>query len=114
MEQTPLPSRGLFVAVIVMGLLILAGSGALIAVIAHRLSHPKQQTAQTTQTAPVSLPVSAERLLILDEPPGTHIAGVSGQFSGLVAVQLTGGGPDRIVLWNPATGHTAGRLKLAR
>jgi hypothetical protein len=43
---------------------------------------------------------------VLSEPAGTHIAGISA-VGGDVAVQLQGGGPDRVVLLNPQGRVTA-------
>jgi hypothetical protein len=50
---------------------------------------------------------------VLDEPEGTHIAGIVAVRDRL-AVQLRGGGVDRVVLIDPATGTIAGRIALAR
>ena len=50
---------------------------------------------------------------VLDEPAGTHIGGIVAVRDRL-AVQLQGGGADRIVLIDPTTGAVAGRISLAR
>ena len=55
----------------------------------------------------------AQVAAILDEPPGTRIAGIT-TVADRLAVQLTGGGADRIVLLDPRTGQVAGRVALAR
>ena len=48
---------------------------------------------------------------MLDEPVGTRIAGIAAVRDRL-AVQLQGGGVDRVVLIDPATGAVAGRISL--
>jgi hypothetical protein len=50
---------------------------------------------------------------MLDEPEGTHIAGIAAVRDRL-AVQLQGGGADRVVLIDPSTGMVSGRIMLAR
>jgi hypothetical protein len=88
--------KALKVLVVLMGVLILAGTVVIIAVIVRRtLSH--------TTTGPVAL--------TLDEPAGTRIAGVAAMQDRL-AVQLQGGGPDRVVLVDPRSGTVAGRITL--
>jgi hypothetical protein len=49
---------------------------------------------------------------VLDEPAGTHIAGVSA-YGDRLAVTLQGGGADRIVLFDPVSGKTLGHVTLA-
>ena len=94
--------RALKVATIVMGVLIVVGTTVLIGTIAHRVAAPP----------PASLP-AASLALMLDEPAGTHIAGIAAAGDRL-AVQLQGGGGDRIVLLDPRTGSVVGRISLAR
>jgi hypothetical protein len=97
--------RALKVVTIVMGVMILAGTGVLIAVIAHRVtSHASDGTA-ISSGPPVSL--------VLDEPAGTRIAGIAAAGDRL-AVQLQGGGADRVVLVDPRSGAVAGRITLVR
>jgi hypothetical protein len=94
--------RALKIAVIVMGVLIVAGTMALVVGVARRSSAP---------VAPMPLPASVTALL--DEPAGTRIAGIVAVRDRL-AVQLQGGGVDRVVLIDPATGTVAGRISLSR
>jgi putative heme iron utilization protein len=49
---------------------------------------------------------------VLQEPEGTRIAGIAATADRL-AVQLQGGGGDRVVLVDPRTGALAGRISLA-
>jgi hypothetical protein len=93
--------RALKIAVIVMGVLILAGTTTLIVVVARRM------------TGPASVAVSLPALVTLDEPAGTRIAGIVAVRDRL-AVQLQGGGVDRVVLIDPVTGAVAGRISLVR
>ncbi len=81
---------------IVMGVLILGGTAVLGVVLARRMG--------SGAAAPVSV--------VLDEPAGTRIAGIAGAGDRL-AVQLQGGGPDRVVLIDPHSGAATGRVRLA-
>ncbi len=91
--------RMLKVAVVVMGVLIVAGVTLLVVVIAKRSFAP----------APGGPAVAA----VLDEPAGTHIVGVSA-LPDRVALQLQGGGPDRVVVVDLRSGQVVGRAGLAR
>jgi hypothetical protein len=81
---------------IVMGILIVGGTAVLGVVLARRMG--------SGTAAPVSV--------LLDEPAGTHIAGIAGAGDRL-AVQLQGGGPDRLVLIDPHSGTPTGRVGLS-
>lgn len=85
-----------------MGVLILIGTTVVIVTIARRMAAPSAR--------PVA---SAVLALHLDEPPGTHIAGIAGAGDRL-AVQLQGGGGDRVVLVDPDSGAVTGRITLGR
>ena len=83
--------RALKVATIAMGVLIVAGTVTLAALVVGRLSGP----AGTTPTR-------------LQEPPGSRIAGIAAS-DGRLAVHVTGGGlPDRVRVFSlrdlPAAG----------
>jgi hypothetical protein len=93
--------QALKVATIVMGVMILLGTTALFVVIGRRLSHP------------VPPPTKAAASLVLDEPAGTRIATIIAVQDRL-ALQLQGGGPDRVVLIDPRSGAKAGEVSLAR
>jgi hypothetical protein len=94
--------RALKIAVIVMGLLIVAGTVALVVGVVRRSSAPV-----------ASMPLPASVTALLDEPAGTRIAGIVAVRDRL-AVQLQGGGVDRVVLIDTATGTVAGRISLSR
>ena len=88
--------RGLMAAVIVMGVLIVLGVATLAVTIVRRLSAPASQSLQP-----------------LNEPPGTRLQSIAAAGDRL-AVLLTGGGPDRVILLDPRTGQITGRLSLAQ
>ncbi len=96
--------RGLTIAVIVMGVLIVAGTIALVVGVARR---PPAPFAPTATTFPATFAA------VLDEPAGTHMAGIAA-IRDRLAVHLQGGGADRVVLIDPVTGAVVGRLSLAR
>jgi len=86
--------RALKAAVIVMGVLIVAGTVTLAALVAQRLG---------ARTAPL---VEAG----LGQPSGTRILGIAGGGD-RVAVAVTGGGlPDRILVLDIARGRVVGTL----
>jgi hypothetical protein len=89
--------RALLGAVVVMGVLIVAGVVTLAVLLVGRLSAPQGGLAS----------------VMLDEPAGTRIAGASVGPDRL-AVTLQGGGADRIVLFDTKTGAVVGRVGLAR
>ena len=83
-------------AVVVMGVLIFAGVTLLTVVVARRSLSP--QAVATSAT--------------LDEPAGTHIVGVSA-LPDRLALQLQGGGPDRVVMMDLRSGKEIARFGLA-
>jgi len=90
--------RALLALTVAMGVLIIAGTATVAVTIMHRMS------------------IAAPRPLaggVLDEPAGTHIVSAAA-FGDRLAVVLQGGGPDRVVLLDPATGRSLGRVSLAR
>jgi len=95
------PNVRLLTAVTIgMGVLILLGTTVLILTIAHRMTGPRARPHGTVS-------------LHLDEPAGTRIGGIAGAGD-RVAVELQGGGADRIVLIDPDTGGVTGRITLGR
>src|ERR1700722_5359109 len=93
--------RAVKIPTIAMGLLIVLGTTvALVTIVKATVSGSVGQPVRAFSTA-------------LDEPAGTVIVGVSAAHDRL-AVQLRGGGPDRVVLIDPATGSVAGRISLGR
>ncbi len=92
--------RGLMAAVIGMGVLIVAGVTGLVVTMMQRMSA-------------VSAPNASATALALDEPEGTRIAGAA-LGPDRMAVQLSGGGPDRVVIVDTKSGRVVGRVGLAR
>ena len=106
--------RALKIATIVMGVLIVVGTIALVIGVARRASDPVHSVAAWPTGGPAAgtmLPVSVSA--VLDEPAGTRIAGIAAVRERL-ALQLEGGGADRVVLIDPMTGEVAGRISLGR
>ncbi len=95
--------------VIVMGLLILAGTATLIGVVVHRLS----QHRPAFVTLPVPVPGGAPRQeAIQSEPSGTRITAIARQSDTLLSIALTGGGPDRVLVWDLAAGRRLTEITL--
>ena len=93
--------RAVKIATIAMGVLILLGTAVILVTIVKR-----------TMSGPAGLPEKAFAT-VLDEPPGTSIAGIASARDRL-AVQLRGGGVDRVLMIDPASGAVVGRISLAR
>jgi hypothetical protein len=93
--------RAVKIAAAVMAVLIVLGTTVLVITVAKRLSAP---------AAPV---VTAMAAAAVDEPAGTTIAGIAAVGDRL-AVQLRGGGPDRVVFIDPHTATVVGRISLGR
>jgi hypothetical protein len=91
--------RALKSAVIIMGVLIVVGTATLAVLIIQKLG----SIGATAARAPT----------VLDEPPGTHIAGMTAAGDRL-AVQLQGGGTDRVVVIDLRSLAITGRIALAR
>lgn len=82
-----------------MGVLIVVATTVLIVLIVHRLTGPP--AAAPVATGPVQL----------DEPAGTRIVTIAPAGDRL-AVQLEGGGADRVLLVDPRSGAVVGRIAL--
>ncbi len=89
--------RWLVVLAVAMAVLIVAGVTTIGVTIVHRMS-----------VAPAVVHDA-----VLDEPVGTHIAGVSA-LPDRLALRLVGGGADRVVVVDLRTGQVVGRAALAR
>ena len=89
--------RALKVAVIVMAVMIVVG----VAVLGFALTRVAFGTPPALASA------------TLDEPIGTRIAGIAA-LPDRLAVQLSGGGPDRVVMIDARSGRVVGRAALAR
>ena len=94
--------RALQAAVIAMGVLILAGTAAVVGIIVHRASAPRP-----------AAPAAGLPAVVLDEPAGTRIA-ASALAGDRLLLQLAGGGPDRAVVVDVRSGTVLARVGLAR
>ncbi len=101
--------RALKVAVVVMAVLIVAGTAALIVGVLRRSANPVSAVAGAPAVAGLPAVITA----VLEEPAGTRIVGIAAMQDRL-AVQLQNGGTDRIVLIDPRSGAVKGRISLAR
>jgi hypothetical protein len=88
-------------AVVVMGVLIVAGFALLVGVLVSRVGGGSSSGR--------AVPVAAT----LDEPAGTRIASVAASAERLV-VSLQGGGPDRVVVLDLRDGRVLARATLMR
>lgn len=93
--------RAVKIATIVMGALIVLGTTVILVTIVKR-----------TISGPTGSPEKPFAVL-LDEPAGTGIAGIASVRDRL-AVQLRGGGVDRVVLIDPLSGAVVGRVAMER
>jgi hypothetical protein len=93
--------RGLKAAVILMGVLIVVGVVVLVVALAQKFG------AAASAGGAVAAPA------VLDEPAGTRIASTSAAGDRLV-IQLSGGGADRVVVFDLARGRVLGRVALER
>jgi hypothetical protein len=91
--------RALVGLVVVMAVLIVAGVVTIGVTVMHRLGGVQPGAATASS-------------LVLTEPAGTHIAGAS-ESAGRLTTVLQGGGPDRIVVLDIATGRVLARIALA-
>lgn len=89
--------RGLVFLVVMLGGLIVLGTGVVIVTVIHRLGAAPAPAAD----------------VVLQEPAGTRIAAAS-EAQGRVTAVLQGGGPDRIVVIDLASGKRLGRVALAQ
>ncbi len=93
-------------AVIGMGIMIVAGVTVLVVVMVQRMSAAPPPIASAVVSNPTAdTPV--------DEPAGTRIAQIA-LAGDRLALQLAGGGPDRVVVIDTRTGRLIARAALAR
>lgn len=91
--------RALLALTVAMGVVIVVGSIGLVVLLIKRSEVPVTSAAAFSVT--------------LDEPAGTHIASLTA-FGDRMAVQLQGGGPDRVLLVDSRTGGVLGRITLQK
>ncbi len=89
--------RALVALTVIMGVLILAGTATVAITIVHRIGgSPRTLTSA-----------------LLDEPSGTRIL-CAAAFGDKLAITLQGGGPDRVAIVDPVSGHALAHIALAR
>jgi hypothetical protein len=93
--------RAVKIAAAVMAVLIVLGTTVLVITVVKRLSAPARPVVTATAAAAV------------EEPAGTTIVGITAVGDRL-AVQLRGGGPDRVVFLDPQTALVSGRISFGR
>lgn len=103
--------RGLKVAVVGMGVLIVVGVVGLVAAVAYRSAGRAANVASPSPGVAAAGAVLPD--LLLDEPAGSRIA-VVGQGDGRMVLVVQGGGPDRVVVVDGRTGQVVQRVRLAR
>jgi flagellar basal body-associated protein FliL len=102
--------RALKIATVVMGVLIVLGTVGLLVALARRGATPPASSASIAPAA--TMAPRTPLAVTLAEPEGTRIVTVTAVQDRL-AVQLQGGGPDRIVLLDPHSGAEVGRIAMA-
>ena len=92
-------AKPLLIAVIAMGVLILVATTVVVVkMVKDVVAGPASVTLTTT---------------MLRQPPGSHIVTIAA-VDGRLSILLNGGGPDRILFVDPATGKIAGQLMLGQ
>ncbi len=89
-------------AIVIMSVLIVAGIAVVVVTLVNRMS---------PTPAGIASPIAART--VLDEPAGTHIAGIALSADRL-AIRLEGSGADRVVVVDLRTGKVQSRIELAR
>ena len=108
-------TRALLAAVIVMGVMILLGTAVVISVVVSRAIHrPPAASLPTAAALPPAEGAAPVPPILVDQPAGTRIASVTRQSDRLLAITLSGGGSDRLLVWDIATGRVIARLGLGR
>ena len=108
-------TKALLAAVIVMGVMILLGTAVVIGVVVSRAIHRPPAAGLLAAAAPPPADGMAPAPpILLDQPAGTRIASVTRQSDRLLAITLSGGGSDRLLIWDIATGRVVARLGLAQ
>ena len=103
--------RALKVAVVVMGVLIIGGTGLLGVVIARRMSGVGNAPASTGRAITPSSAATLAPDTLLEEPSGTRVAGTALNGDRMV-LTLQGGGPDRVVVVDLRNGRVVARVGL--
>ncbi len=107
-------TRALLALVIVMGALIVLGTTALVLVVVHRLTHPEAavETRTPFPARDTAAAAPSPTAALAGEPPGTRITALVRQSDAWLAMALTGGGPDRVLVWDIARNRPVTEIRL--
>lgn len=94
MEETPGTPKALLVAVIGMGVLIIAGTVTLVGVILHRMN-----AGPTPPPLPATIPLQDNGQAAVTLPPGTRLISMARVRDDLVALHVSENGQDKVLLW---------------
>ena len=92
--------RAVKIAVAIMSVLIVVGVTVVVVTLVNRMAGSSGGSVMAAAA-------------VMDEPAGTSITGIAAAGDRL-AVQLHGGGPDRVVFIDPRTATVAGRISLTK
>ncbi len=98
-------TRPLMIAVIAMGVLVILGTTVVIVKVVKDMMGGNSEAA-VSQTVTLTTHM-------LSQPAGSHIVTIAGAGDRL-SVLVNGGGPDRILFVDPASGAVTGQLMLGR
>lgn len=108
-------TRPLLIAVIVMGVLVIAATGVVIVKVVQDIAGGGR--APVGGVASTIVPGEPQKITLttqmLNQPEGAHITSIATAGDRL-AVLINGGGPDRILFVDPATGAVTGQLMLGK
>jgi hypothetical protein len=99
--------RALKALVVVMGVLLVAGTVALVAVVVQRAGG-------AAGGGGGGIGGSGRLDLALDQPEGSRIAGIAAAEDGALGVWVARPDGDRVVLVDPKRGRVAGEIRLGR
>ncbi|GAB0116565.1 hypothetical protein [Acidisoma sp. 7E03] len=109
-------TRPLLIAVIVMGVLVIAATGVVIVKVVQDIAGGGRSR-QSAGIASTIVPGEPQTITLttqmLNQPAGSHISSIATAGDRL-AVLVNGGGPDRILFVDPATGAVTGQLMLGK
>ena len=101
--------RGLKIAVVVMGIMLVVGFAALIVAVAYRMSHPR-----TPEPTHPQQPVAGQAFVAapVELPPGGRIEAMATSADRLVLDILLPDGNRQLLILDPTTGRRIGTIPL--
>lgn len=107
-------TRPLLIAVIVMGVLVIAATSVVIVKLVQDIAgggrHATSPASSIVPGEPQKITLTTQTL---NQPDGSHIVSIATAGDRL-AVLINGGGPDRILFVDPETGAITGQLMLGK